>query len=170
MHPADRVVYLREASNVERCHTLPHHGSYTVGKHSYDAVMLLLALKPDASLNLIKAVLYHDLGERFTGDMPWPAKRADGEMAKRLDQFEARARNFLALGVKLDSEERRWLHAVDQVEMLLWCKDQLGLGNMNAASIIGGLLSSLNHSDLPQVVTEFINSHTWTRNPDVLPS
>lgn len=170
MHPAARVTYLREASNVERSHTLPHHGSYSVGKHSYDAVMLLLALKPDASLNLVKAVLYHDLGERFSGDMPSPAKTHDGELSRRLDRFEEKARDFLTLGVKLDSEERRWVHAVDKVEFLLWCKDQLALGNMNAAAAIGNLLSALNHSDLPQVVVEFINSHEWTRHPDVLPS
>lgn len=170
MHPARRITYLREASNVERAHTLPHHGSYTVGKHSYDAVMLLLALKPDASLNLVKAVLYHDLGERFTGDVPTPAKHADGEMARRLDAFEARALDFLDLRIELDAEERRWLHAVDKVELLLWCKDQLALGNMNAAAIIGSLLSILNHSDLPQVVVEFIAAHEWTRNPDRLPS
>jgi len=170
MHPSDRVTYLREASNVERSHTIPHHGSYSVGKHSFDAVMLLLALKPDASLELVKAVLYHDLGERFTGDMPTPAKYADGELARRLERFEERARDFLALGVKLDAEERRWLHAVDKVEFLLWCKDQLALGNMNAASLIGHVLSVLNHSDLPQVVTEFINSHQWNRHPDTLPS
>jgi len=170
LHPADRVTYLRESSAVERAHTLPHHGSYTVGKHSFDAVMLLLALKPDASLNLVKAVLYHDMGERFTGDMPTPAKHADGEMARRLDQFEARARNFLALGIELDAEERRWLHAVDRVELMLWCKDQIALGNMNAASVLGTLASHLNQADLPQVVHEFIMSHSWTRNPDILPT
>tara|TARA_R110002167_G_scaffold143958_2_gene333646 strand:- start:6560 stop:7072 length:513 start_codon:yes stop_codon:yes gene_type:complete len=170
MHPADRVTYLREASHVERAHTIPHHGSYTVGKHSYDMVMLLLALKPDASLNLVKAVLYHDLGERFTGDVPTPAKHADGEMARRLDAFEARALDFLDLRIELDAEERRWLHAVDKVELLLWCKDQLAMGNMNAASIIGSLLEILNHSDLPQIVVEFIDSHEWARNPDRLPS
>jgi 5'-deoxynucleotidase YfbR-like HD superfamily hydrolase len=170
LRPVDRVTYLREASNVERAHTLPHHGSYTVGKHSYDAVMLLLALNPSASPELIKAVLYHDLGERFTGDVPTPAKHADGEMARRLDQAEAKARDFLALGVTLTADERVWLHAVDKVELLLWCKDQLALGNMNAAAIIGTLVSQLNHMELPQIVVEFIQSHEWTRHPDTLPS
>ena len=170
MRPADRVTYLREASNVERSHTLPHHGSYTVGKHSFDAVMLLLALKPDASLNLVKAVLYHDLGERFTGDMPTPTKIKDGELAKRLEMLEMRARDFLGLEIRLDSEERRWLAAVDKVELLLWAKDQMAMGNMGAASIVGNVISILNHSDLPQPVVDFVNSHEWTRNPDILPS
>jgi len=170
LHPSLRVTYLRESSNIERAHTIPHHGSYTVGKHSFDAVMLLLALKPDASPNLIKAVLYHDLGERFTGDVPTPAKHADGEMARRLDAFEARAREFLGVNIDLTADERVWLHAVDRVELLLWCKDQLAMGNMNAASIIGSLLSTLNHMELPQIMKEFIDSHEWTRHPDILPS
>ena len=170
MHPTDRVTYLREASNVERAHTIPHHGSYTVGKHSYDAVMLLLALKPDASRALIMAVLYHDLGERFTGDTPTPAKFMDGEFGKRLDQLEARAREFLSVNVELTNDERMWLHAVDRVELLLWSKDQLAMGNLNAASIIGSLLSHISHMDMPQVVREFIESHEWTRHPDILPS
>lgn len=169
MQPTNLVTMLREASNVRRCHTLPHHGEYTVGKHSYDAVMLLFALHPNPSMNLVKAVLVHDLGERWCGDIPAPAKWSDGELAKRLDQLETRCIRSLGFDMDLTSEERIWLNAVDKVELLLWAKDQLALGNMNASVVVGNLLSYFAHSNLPQPVQEFLANHTWTRTPDQLP-
>ena len=69
-----RVLAAREGGNVLRCHTVPHHGQYSVGKHSYDALSLLLLLHPNPSMNLVKATLWHDCAERFVGDMPAPAK------------------------------------------------------------------------------------------------
>ena len=70
-----RLKYLRESGSVERCHCIPHNSSYTVGKHCYDMVVLLMQLFPgDPSTALIKSVLYHDAHERTLGDLPATAK------------------------------------------------------------------------------------------------
>lgn len=163
------ITMLREASNVTRCHTLPHHGEYTVGKHSYDAAMLLMVLNPEASFSLVKAVLFHDVGERWTGDTPAPAKWADGELGKRLSQLERRCLNRLGLEIQLTPDEREWLAAVDIIEMLLWCKDQLAMGNMNAAAVIGNIISYMDQMKLPKAAREFVEKHQWTRTSDQLP-
>ncbi len=169
MRNEDRVTMLREASNVRRCHTLPHHGEYTVGKHSYDAAMLLMVLHPTASVQLLQAVLVHDCGERWTGDTPAPAKWEDGELGKRLQQLENRCLSKLGLTIQLTTLERKWLAAVDILELLLWCKDQIALGNVNASVVVGNIASYLDKMDLPYAAREFVKNHQWTRTPDRLP-
>ncbi len=166
----ETIIKLREGSHVSRCHTLPHHGEYTVGKHSYDAVMLLMELHPNPTLRLVKAVLYHDLGERWCGDVPAPSKWSDGEISKRLALLEKRCLEALGYGDKLTPEEVMWVNAVDKLELLLWSKDQLAFGNMNAASIIGNLISYFKRTTMPKEVEDFMEDHCWTRTPDELPT
>lgn len=165
-----RLVEMREAGHVRRCHTMPHHGEYTVGKHSFDAVLILYALYPgEPSAALVKAVVMHDLGERWTGDVPAPAKWADGELAKRLGRLEARCIDHLGGMPDLTADERRWLHGVDSLELMLWAKDQLALGNMAAATFIGALKSHLETTDLPDELKELVEHHQWERTMGGMP-
>lgn len=165
----ERLILLREAGNVERSHTLPHHGSYSVGKHSFDAALLLLTLHPDPSMELLKAVLLHDLGERYTGDVPSPTKWSDGEIARRRDKLERRALTTMGITIQLSPEDHQWLVGVDRVEFLLWCKDQLAMGNMGAATVLGAQIAVIAQMDLPAELRQFVAEHIWTRTPDVLP-
>lgn len=169
MQHAELVAMLREASQVQRCHTLPHHGSYTNGQHQYDAVMLLFTLHPDPSMNLVKAVLTHDIGERWCGDIPAPAKWSDGEMAKRSEQLERRCRQVVGYDIKLTDEEHVWLKAVDTIELLLWAKDQLAMGNLNATSVVANLMNYFKIAKMPKAAREFVENHKWERTPDILP-
>jgi 5'-deoxynucleotidase YfbR-like HD superfamily hydrolase len=167
----DLVTKLREGSAVERAHTLPHHGSYSVGKHSYDATMLLFALHPSPTMELVKAVMSHDLGERWCGDVPAPTKWSDGELAKRLGSLEKRCLAHLGYDISLTAEDVQWLNAVDKLELLLWAKEQIALGNQNAGCVVGNLLAWFKASikQMPLPVREFIANHKWSRTPDVLP-
>ncbi len=167
----DLVTKLREGSAVERVHTLPHHGSYSVGKHSYDATMLLFALHPGPTMELVKAVMSHDLGERWTGDVPAPAKWSDGEFAKRVQKLEKRCLAHLGYDISLTVEDVQWLNAVDKLELLLWSKEQIALGNQNALVVVGNLMAWFKCSErqIPKPVRLFITNHRWSRTPDVLP-
>lgn len=164
-----RVLALREASKVERAHTLPHHGSYSDGQHQYDATMLYLVLCPNPSFKVVKAIMVHDAGERWVGDLPAPAKWSDGEMAKRHEQLERRCLTFLGMNITLTEEEGMWLKAVDTVELWLWAHEQMALGNANASCIIGNLTSFFMRNSLPPEVVAFLKDYQWTRTPDEIP-
>lgn len=164
-----RVIALREASKVERAHTLPHHGSYTDGQHSYDATMLYLALCPEPSFKVVKAILGHDLGERWCGDLPAPAKWSDTEMSKRHALLEERCLVHLGFDSTLTVEEAGWLKAMDTVELWLWGHEQLALGNRNAECILTNLASFFARTALPDPVRAFLDDYQWTRTPDEIP-
>ncbi len=151
----ERIIALREASNVERCHTVPHSGSYSVGKHSYDATCLLLVLHPNPSAALLRAVLLHDSGERWVGDLPAPAKWDNGQLGILHAAIEQRALAHAGISSpELSEEEINWLNGVDRFELWLWCHDQLHLGNQNVWPM---------KKRLDQHITD-----TWNTIPDPL--
>lgn len=172
MKPDDLVRCLREAGAVERCHTLPHCGSYTVGQHSFDAVSLLLVLHPNPSLDLIKAVLWHDVAERWTGDVPAVAKWDDPELSRLLVALEERV--FQKLGVQspnnLSEQDHQWLEAVDKLELWLWAKGQLRMGNQNAAIVFRNLEPWFERTEVPPAVLQLMCNYEEKRDDGLLRS
>jgi len=119
----------REGAQVERAHTVRHIGDYSVGAHSHGVAIIILALHPAPSPNLIRAALLHDLHEVHTGDVPIFAKTED---FKRLEELVDRK---IGTKVWLTSEERLWLRGADSLELLLWCREQQTMGNRNVDRI-----------------------------------
>ena len=163
---------IREGSVVERCHTLPHHGSYSNGLHQYGCVMLYLQLHPEPQLNTVQAILAHDLGERWVGDNPAPAKWSmPKELQAELEGLENKCLSRMGQRFTLDTEEARWLKAVDCVDLWLWGKEQVAMGNQNAAIVVANLdkFFALKPDLLPQPVVDFIADYQWTRTNDEIP-
>lgn len=166
-----RVLAAREGGNVRRCHTIPHHGEYTVGKHSFDAVSLLLILHPNPSVALIKALMWHDCAERWTGDVPSPAKRKDELFHNALDRLElGELQNWeLYEGfIDLTDDDYPWLHAIDQLEFWLWCHEQEALGNKHVTKAhlhVEKLIERL-ADRMPQPCLDFYAEFQWGRLPE----
>ena len=161
-----QALKLRECAAVKRCHAFPVlGGDYTVGQHCYNAVMLLLLLKPDASMDLVQAILKHDLGERWVGDIPCTATWDNGALEREYRNAEALAmkNNHMEMPM-LGPVDRLWLHAIDKAELFCWAYDQLNLGNRAAAVMIERLREHFNRNRAvypPEVIT-FIDQYEWT--------
>jgi len=124
-----QVAATREAGTVRRAHIIPHHGVYNVAQHSYGAASLLLLLNPDPSIALVKAVLWHDVAERWMGDVPAPVKMRQPELAEMIYDEEERILGALGLAQDLRTEEVLWLRAVDTLDLWLWSREEEALGN-----------------------------------------
>lgn len=162
----EALPYLREASNVRRCHGLPHHGEYTDGKHSFDAVMALLCLHPNPSKALMIAVATHDMAERWVGDSPSPALACWPDLGIAYISAENDVFHQLLGGNPLDElsiSDRRWLKAIDKLELWLWCHDQMALGNQNASEWASVLKEWLLSGEPPLQVGEFVDKFVWRR-------
>lgn len=161
-----RVLAAREGGNVLRCHTVPHHGQYSVGKHSYDALSLLLLLHPNPSMNLVKATLWHDCAERFVGDMPAPAKWLNQRLGEEYELAEREAQKASGLELpELTEDEQNWLTAVDRVELLLWAEEQAALGNRHIQGLVTASWGWLaqNSAKVPVEVRDFVEGFVWHR-------
>jgi 5'-deoxynucleotidase YfbR-like HD superfamily hydrolase len=140
---AEKIKFLREASDVQRLHTKRTIGEYSNGSHTFGMLVLLRLIYPDAPLHLIWAIIEHDIPERLVGDIPSPAIHFGGFVDKeKLDKTEESILDgifdsgnyFSSLRVN-DPESYRWLKGLDLLELFLFCKDQKRLGSKNLFQI-----------------------------------
>lgn len=170
MNQNERIIALREGGQTMRCHTMRYVGHYDVAVHSYNALTLLLALYPgDPSVNLIKAVQWHDVPERWTGDVPTPAKMADHVFSAFLKGLEAKVLNKLGLKeifLGLTGIELEWLNAVDILELYMWVMEQQAMGNLTTIPMqkqIHKIMEDKKRS-IPKEAWEFYESFIWSRS------
>lgn len=136
-----QTLSLRASGHVRRWHTLSHLGQQTVAEHSAQALTILFMLHPAPSVNLIKTVLFHDHAERYVGDVPAPVLYANEEYRAVYDEMEMsffqNEMPFVYDAIAdLNDEDRLWAKGVDILELILWCEDQIMLGNQHA-KIVG---------------------------------
>lgn len=168
----DCICAAREGGHVQRVHGTPHIGEYTVGKHSFDALSILLVAHPNPTVNLIKAVLWHDVAERWVGDLPAPVLNAFPELKEAYERAEAQVQQQKGLELPpLAPDEKLWLKLVDRVEFWLWCKDQLLLGNRHVEAMEQRTRELINEMPLPDVyaqnLVDQVSSCTWARSTEL---
>ncbi len=138
----ERVQALLQSGETERLHAVPHHGSYSVGFHSWGVATIITLLHPNPSANLLKAALLHDSGEKFVGDNP-SSMRWMGDNARQSRRYYKLAESEVLTVLEVhnyvgavDDEEQMWLHGADSLEFLFWCRRQLNLGNQNVVHVM----------------------------------
>lgn len=164
------ITILREAGKIERCHTIPHHGTYTTGQHCHDMLSLLFALHPEPSMDLVRAIQTHDVGERWIGDIPGPAKYTNHKMSETADEAEFDCRYSIGVISTLTRQESEWLKALDKIELWLWAKDQVALGNKNVDEVLTLVEGYILGCDwIPEPCMVFVRDYKWERTTDVPP-
>ena len=125
-----RAADIRLAGKVERCHTIPHQGSYNVAAHTWGATMLLHQLFPESFERLVLPMLAHDVGEGWVGDIPATTMRYSGA-AWMIDKLEARCVHRLGLPSLDDvsGEDFIILKSCDFLEFYLWLREETNRGN-----------------------------------------
>lgn len=171
MNIIERALAFREGGQTQRCHTMQFVGPYNVAIHSYNALILLMLLYDEGlpSLNLIKAVLWHDIPERWTGDVPTPTKMADPMLRGLLNILERKV--LFTLGIEhlfenLNAKEQDWLDAIDLLELFIWSQEQFESGNKNIQSLINQILKifATRISKIPEPVKDFVKDFKWSRS------
>lgn len=165
-----RVLAMREASAIERAHTIRHHGSYTDGQHSFDMLTLTLELREETSAALMRAIIYHDLPERWIGDMPHPAKYELPGMVEHIHQLEDKINRCMDWGELLTDEETTWLHTIDRLEFLLWADDQVQMGNRHLEDVLERCWNWFEgYKTASDPIAVFLQEYKWQRTPDSFP-
>ncbi len=164
-----RVRAVREGGKTERTHTTPHHGSYSVAEHGWGVATLLAILHPNPSRDIILAGMWHDVHERWTGDMPSPIKWClPNDTRVKLKGLEITIETSLGINFNLSAEDLKWLKACDMLEFWLWSIDQEVLGNRNAKEGQTNVEYWFNthKDDVPEMVREFMSHYKWHRTSD----
>lgn len=138
----------RDAGAVKRFHTVRTIGNQTVAEHSFNVAMILLKIT-QPSAELLKAALYHDLPEIFTGDIPATTKWRHSSLAHPLSVIEENLIQENQWGIILTDEEKLLLKYADMLELVLYCAEQMLLGNSHVQPIFARGLNYL--AELPDI-------------------
>ena len=122
---------MRDAAAVKRYHTVRTLREQSVGAHTFGLMQLLNQVYPTARKEVFLAAMHHDLPELVTGDIPAPVKRQIPRMAVLLGEAE-RGTAPLYQDFDLNGFEEAVLKWCDLMELVLWCLEELQLGNSYA--------------------------------------
>lgn len=132
----EQVRAYREAGLVKRCHTHPIVGEYNVAMHCYGiACLIKLFEQGERRDRMIRYALSHDIEERWTGDIPYPAKMLNPYMTKEVNALENYIRQVVGVTDFLSAEEAELFKVYDMLELWLWAGEQESMGNTYAQPI-----------------------------------
>lgn len=146
-----RVVQARLGGKVERCHGIPHHGSYSNAAHTWGALVLLWQLFPEHWVRVSPVLLAHDVGEGWLGDIPAPTMRYVPGLRDTITGMEGMIVSDLGFDTEfgLTKEEHAAFKACDRLELYLWANEQYLMGNQYAGDCIRELETYFRQEPLP---------------------
>jgi 5'-deoxynucleotidase len=104
-------------------HTLLARLGQTLGHHQWGVATIIGQLHPEPSAGLILAALWHDVGEKVSGDMPYGAKRNNPALSKKLKDVEEAAHLALVQCLFVGSDEdEMWINMADRLEAYLYVR------------------------------------------------
>jgi 5'-deoxynucleotidase YfbR-like HD superfamily hydrolase len=147
------IIQSRSGGKVERCHAMPKHGSYNNAQHQWGVAMLMYYLWPEDFGRLGIYCLTHDVAEAWVGDVPATTLRYVPGLRQRLGDIESTLNRNLGLPGEneLGPEDHAKLKACDRLELYLWCREQIDLGNKFAQEFINELSHFIRENPLPEV-------------------
>lgn len=171
--PLDRdllipVITAYNGGAVRRLHTRHVLGEHSVARHSWGvAVLCDLLTEGKASANLLKAALYHDLSEQFTGDVPKTTKWYSKDLSNALELIERTWYMYFDCfchEYRLAPEERNVFAWADLLDLMLACYTEYIAGNQHIVDVIDRCYRYLCHDDgLPAIEQGFkLAEHIWS--------
>lgn len=132
------------ASRIRRYHTIPVIHQETVGEHSHRLGTLYLQLFGRPRAEVLEYILYHDLGELSSGDLPFNAKRDAPGIKDYMDKAETAGRRRMNIKMpELTSEELARVKLCDMLQMLEFARIEMTMGNQYAHSVQDNILAAL---------------------------
>lgn len=162
------IIQSRSGGKVERCHGIPHHGSYSNAMHQWGVAMLMHYIWPDDFPRLALVCLSHDVPESWVGDIPAPTCRYTPGLKPTLGVMESKINKSILLPAEdeLAPDDYAKLKCCDRLEFWLWCVEQEMFGNLFAQE--GRKEIERYFSEVP-LLPEAMNVYQELRHRDLLP-
>lgn len=138
-----RLKILRVAARVIRCHTTPTIHRQSVGEHTFGALNILYTIHACPSYQLIRALLWHDVPEAISGDVPAPAKKYTPLLRAALDELEVRVTKEYELAGELTPLEQQLLFYCDLMELAMFAAEEADFGNAAAPVLMRRALAAI---------------------------
>ena len=150
----------RLAGQVKRYHTWPIIGQQTVAEHTWQMLRIYLSVCAKPEQRIMFYIIFHDIGEHYTGDIPYPVKSENRELKERMDMLEKRswATQLDYWGsfhqVWVGDDDKVLCKMIELVEMAEFGMDQVCLGNAHGYIVANRCLMAVyNMRPPPRLVT-----------------
>lgn len=171
---ADIIYAVREGGAVERCHTIPHTRPYTVAAHSWGVAVLLHQIFSGHPryYEALELALFHDVPERWTGDLPAPIKHNNKEVSNAIMNVDQAVAQWLDIPSEHEASEDAFyiFKLCDLLELYLWAQEEMAMGNQNALSVHHQLQAWFaemeRKHELPSMFYTYVKTLDWRRASD----
>lgn len=136
MTPFEHALVMREAGAVKRYHTVRTHRTQDLAAHTFGVLCLLTQVMPDCRKEVMLAVMHHDLPELITGDIPAPIKRVSPTLQVALEEVERGTAPLFYNTDHLTPLEAAAVKWCDTFELVLFCLEEIMMGNLMARSAL----------------------------------
>lgn len=166
MNALFEVRLYRDAGEVKRYHTQRTHRTQSLAEHTFNMLMLVKQVQQSRpghvfrAQRVYEAIMHHDLPELYTGDVPATVKRASPGLKALLDKAEEQ---FVPLyqDFQLSPCEEVLIKWADRIESVLWCMEEISMGNKAMAQLVRRLLGWLLLAPIPpgaeDITTEVVS-------------
>jgi 5'-deoxynucleotidase YfbR-like HD superfamily hydrolase len=162
--PEDDPVRLdiRLSGQLRRYHTWPIIGQQTVAEHCWQLIRIYLCVVDKIDPHMIRHAMYHDIGETFTGDLPYPVKSDNPDLKTQLDHLEDQSRLTQLeywdafRQTFLTKEQKILFKQIELIEMAEFGMDQICLGNSHAFIITDRCLQKVFLGDPPARLMQYV--------------
>lgn len=166
----DALRLILASGEVKRYHTFRTIGEQNNADHSWNVTVLLLAIFPDASRDLIIASIMHDAHELKTGDIPSTTKWEYPELRAIIKRIEADIEETYQFMPPISEQEKAILKVADCLEMIRFAAIQLSLGNRNARKVLVNCYNHVYTLDLPNYMLDrFEHVYTLIKGDEPFP-
>lgn len=146
MHPRRRKIEtsLRFAGLVGRYHTWPTLRKQTIAEHTWHMLRLYERIWGKLHELVTAYILYHDVGENRSGDMPFLAKVQFPDLRRGADAAEAQSLADMGIVMpRIGDALKRRVKVCDLIEMWEFGTEEFMMGNQYATPIIEDTLTAL---------------------------
>lgn len=131
MNDLVQLMDLLEAGHVQRLHTCPTIHGRSVAHHSYNIMLMLdWVYEGNPPMRIMRAAMYHDLHEKYLGDIPSPIKE-NPAIREGLRAVEDEINQQMGINYELDENENTILKALDGLEFMFYLLQERRLGSLN---------------------------------------
>lgn len=151
----------RRAGLVRRYHAQPHLVPQSVGEHTWQLLRIITTIWPDVPRSVILYVIYHDIAEGCTGDIPYTVKLAYPEIKKHVDTVEDHAITNMRRSWEVpqfrepSSEEKAFVKACELVEFAEYSWNELMMGNKYIEVVLQRVIPRIEQT---QLMPTFLNT------------
>lgn len=127
----------RLAGQVDRYHTWPHLRPQSVGEHTWQNMRIWFQIWGPLPPDVTTYFIWHDAGEVYVGDNPFPVKQNDPILKEKLDGMETHALTQMGVTLpELSPEDKVRAKICDLIDMHEFGANEEQLGNKYAHPIV----------------------------------